>query len=204
MGLLSFAQKIHQWNPDMDISANDEMAFRLACSHGHWEVAQWLLTVNPDLNLSANNNDAFYWACKYGHLEVVKGLFPLLNKYKINKNNMEPWFLVACEEGHHVEVAKWLLHENPELDITTDDDEAFHHACEEGHRLMATWLVSLRPNRYTLNVQQGKKLVYQIYKTQAFFNSSTNSSSWIDYDEQCKKEKEKETIQKVFSNNQKM
>ncbi len=89
--------------PNIDISAYNEFAFRYACTNGHIEVAQWLLSVNPDINISAYHDYAFRFACRYEHLEValwLQSLKPYL--YVINITNG----IIKCDVRHKEE-AKW-------------------------------------------------------------------------------------------------
>jgi hypothetical protein len=41
------AQWLFQIKPTIDISAENEFAFRHACYYGHLQVAQWLVLLNP-------------------------------------------------------------------------------------------------------------------------------------------------------------
>ena len=58
-GNLKLAQQLLQNNPNIDISYQNEYAFRMACQTGQLHVAQWLLKVKPTINISAWNEDAF-------------------------------------------------------------------------------------------------------------------------------------------------
>lgn len=58
----------------------------------------------------------------------------------------------ACEKGH-IQIAKWLLSENPEIDISVGNDYAFRASCENGRLDVAEWLCSLKPDRYHLETQ---------------------------------------------------
>ena len=59
-----------QYKVHIDISADNEYAFRWACENGHLELAQWLYLIKPTIDISANNEHTFHWACqneKYVH-----------------------------------------------------------------------------------------------------------------------------------------
>jgi ankyrin repeat protein len=96
-GNLKLAKFLLEVKPTIDVFANDECAFcmacqnglleiidneevfRWACEEGYLEVAKWLLEVNPDIDISAKDDLAFRTACEEGHLEVAKwlqSLFP--------------------------------------------------------------------------------------------------------------------------------
>ena len=65
-GQLDKVKELYNLYPNnINISANEEKAFRLACKYGHLDIAKWLLEVKPDINISANVEKAFRHACKY-------------------------------------------------------------------------------------------------------------------------------------------
>jgi hypothetical protein len=74
----------------LDISAEDEEAFRWACYHGHLRLARWLYRIKPSINISANDEWAFQMACYKGHLRVAQWIRSLNsihnNNNKINKS----------------------------------------------------------------------------------------------------------------------
>lgn len=80
-GKLAEAQEYFRLNPDIDISLNNEAAFRYACGNGHLDVAKWLLQIKPDIDISAYSNFAFVQACTNGYLEVAEWLQTLNPKY---------------------------------------------------------------------------------------------------------------------------
>ena len=49
-------------------------------------------------------------------------------------------FLEACRKGQ-LDQAKRIAQENPDLEIHTNEDEAFRWACSKGHLEVAQWLV---------------------------------------------------------------
>jgi hypothetical protein len=54
-GKLEELKRFFNDNPTIDISAENEDAFRWACYGGHLEVAKWLLEVNPDIDISSRD-----------------------------------------------------------------------------------------------------------------------------------------------------
>jgi len=61
-GHLFIAQWLWEIKPDIDISAENEHAFRYACDNGHLSVAQWLWETKPDIYISASKH-AFCLDC---------------------------------------------------------------------------------------------------------------------------------------------
>jgi len=55
-GYLEEAKLLFQLNPTIDISADDEDAFRFACKSGNLELVKWLLEVKPDIDISIEND----------------------------------------------------------------------------------------------------------------------------------------------------
>jgi hypothetical protein len=82
-------------------------------------------------------------------LSTAQWLFEV--KYDLNLDHYKEAFLSACERGH-LEVAQWLLHVNPDIDISTNDDEVFRSVCKGGHLSTAQWFVKIKPNRYFIKV----------------------------------------------------
>ena len=62
-------------NPDIDLSYNEEEAFRVACEAGEIEVIRQLRIWNHNMNIGAQNYLGFCIAICYGHEEVIKQLF---------------------------------------------------------------------------------------------------------------------------------
>ena len=77
-GDLIWLQQLLKLNPEINISAINDEAFRYTCANGHLHVAQWLLQVSKergqDIDISANNDFAFRWAYNEGHYHIVKWL----------------------------------------------------------------------------------------------------------------------------------
>ena len=71
-GQLDMAKWLLQIKPDIDISTNNDYAFRWVCYKGYLDIAKWLLQIKPDINISAEDEFAFRWACLEGHIHIVK------------------------------------------------------------------------------------------------------------------------------------
>jgi hypothetical protein len=76
-GHLELAMHLKNKYPKINISIDDEFAFRYACTNGHLDVAKWLYEVKPDINVSANNEHAYRYACYYKHNAVIKWLIEI-------------------------------------------------------------------------------------------------------------------------------
>ena len=65
-----------------------ELAFRCACSYGHFETAKWLYGIsqtdgNDKINIYANSDQAFQWACQDDYLETVRWLCTISSKFNL-------------------------------------------------------------------------------------------------------------------------
>lgn len=80
-GRLADAKHLFQSDNTIDISADHEYAFSLACENGYLDVAKWLYSVKPSINISEST---FRYACYNNNLEVARWLLSLCpNKYEI-------------------------------------------------------------------------------------------------------------------------
>jgi len=140
-GHLAVAQWLYQIKPAIDISAQNEYAFRKACFYGHLAVAQWLYQIKPTIDISAQNEEAFRYACGLGHLDIAQWLYQIKPTIDISAKN-EYAFRCACRNGH-LEVAQWLYQIKPTIDISAEDEYAFRWACEYGYLDLAQWLQTL-------------------------------------------------------------
>jgi len=146
-------------NAEIDISANNEQAFRWACTNGHLEVAKWLWEIKPTIDITADDGYAFRGACTSCHVEVIKWLYKLYSENTniiITRISMDIIlaFMSACRKGH-LEILKWILIEAPyrkenfydknyvddHLKDYISDDGAFRIACDYGRLEVAKWVV---------------------------------------------------------------
>lgn len=131
---------------DIDISKDNEYAFRWACCNGHLDVAQylWSLWKFPAINLSAYSDAAFVSSCRNGHLKVAKWLFSLY-KFYVSNSMCKHAFVSSCKNGH-LHIIEWLLNVKPNINISANDEYAFISACENGHLSVAKYLLKMSPN----------------------------------------------------------
>ena len=88
-GHLEDAQHILEVYPTIDISDNNEYAFRIACCCDHLQIAQWLYEMKPTLDISADDESAFQFACQNGHLEVAQWLYQVKPTINISALNIQ-------------------------------------------------------------------------------------------------------------------
>lgn len=135
-GHLTEARRIHSSSPDIDISANDEIAFRRASANGHWDVVDWLIGMNADIYKAA-----FLNACRFGHTKTAKAI-----QTRFPDVNLEEAFCSAVLNGH-VKIVKWIL-TKADMNISAKDDYAFRWAIFKGHNEIVELLLSLKADIY--------------------------------------------------------
>jgi hypothetical protein len=111
-GHLEEAIKLLEINSNIDISANDDIAFGLSCSHGHLKVAQWLFAVKPTIDISAVNEYPFRAACVGGYLDVAKWLLEIKPTINISAGGNFAFINVCFQEKY--DIARWLADLFPE------------------------------------------------------------------------------------------
>lgn len=165
-GELEVVKRLLQIKPYIDISYDNENAFRTACTNGHLEIAQLLLQIKPNIDISAENNFSFVRACYYNHLEVAQWLIQIKPDIDISVKN-DFTFSRACANGK-LEIAKWLLSIKPNIDIFAEDSYAFNLACINGHLEVAQWLEKICPDNFKIlsvstdNTEIGRGSIYNI------------------------------------------
>lgn len=102
-GYLIDAINFLQVNPHINISAENESAFRYACFNENLDVAKWLLEIKPTINISAENEEAFRWACIFRNLAMAQWLQSVKpNLYVINDDengNYSDYYIRTEEEA---------------------------------------------------------------------------------------------------------
>jgi hypothetical protein len=103
------AKWIYEIKPDINISTNDDMPFRCACTRG-LEFAKWLYERKPDINISAQNEEAFRNACEFGHLDLAQWLYQI--KPDINISADDDYALRCASDGDtggDPAIMEWIL-----------------------------------------------------------------------------------------------
>jgi hypothetical protein len=67
-GDLINAKKYFEENPNINIHAWNDEAFRMSCCFGQLEVAKWLWKINQNINIHAEDEEVFRLSCEKGHL----------------------------------------------------------------------------------------------------------------------------------------
>lgn len=87
----------------------------------------------------------FIRLCEIGELEEAQLLYEENLDLNISASQLSIALEFACINGH-IDIAKWLLDINPNLDI----GNAFKWSCKTGWLHVAQWIESLDPTLYTI------------------------------------------------------
>jgi len=121
-GNLEMYKKIYE-KTNFDINKNLNYFFKVACSNGHLNLAQWLLTLNINSDIHYDKNLFFKLACSNGHLHIAKWLYSINENIDIRIYN-DTCFKSACYYNY-IEIIKWLaeLCSDYKLEITDKDNK---------------------------------------------------------------------------------
>lgn len=88
--------------------------------------------------------DRFFQACRQGNLLYAQELYISQQSEEVRRTwvhfDDDAPFRWACANGH-LEVAKWLIQNHPDIDHKTLNEWAFLKACSFGHSHVVKWLV---------------------------------------------------------------
>lgn len=122
-----------------------------ACENGHIQVAQWLLEINVINFTFQDLFIAFKKACCYQHNNIAQWIYELNSEIITNANHL--WqldeILSNCTRQGNLSLMQWLLHTNPLLNVSGNEDMNFVYACTNGRYEMAVWLLQYKP---TINI----------------------------------------------------
>jgi hypothetical protein len=80
---LKFMKWLYGINPNINISKNNDYAFRIFCNIGNTKFIKWLLKKKPTINIFANDdlNIPFINPYKFNNYKLLKYLIQLNTKY---------------------------------------------------------------------------------------------------------------------------
>jgi len=142
--------EISKWllkiKPDIDISRNEEKAFRNACTFGKLNIAKWLLEIKPDINIVILNNFAFVFSCIENHIEVVQWLLQIKPDIYESYHN-ESIFRECCKWGN-LDILKLLYEKIPisVIDNSVNFNLCFYIACKYIRNDIIHWLLEKKPD----------------------------------------------------------
>ena len=155
----------------IEISANNEEAFKLACASGNVNMVKMLLHHNIHIDISNNEEEAMKRACKYGNLLVVKFLHKIKPSIDLSIHQDE-MFYSSCINGK-INIVKWLYHHRGN---NIHPDAILKHgligACKNGHLEVAKWLYNTFDN-VDLTIDSDASFI------EAAKNSKINVCQWI-------------------------
>ena len=114
--------------PFVDLSKQENWAFRAACRIGNLEDVSYLLK-DPRVDPSAVDNYALCYASHYGHVAVVDRL---LQDPRIDPTDVDNTAIRNASACGHIEVVARLL-QDPRVDPTALDNDAIRIAHQHGH-----------------------------------------------------------------------
>ena len=148
----------------IDIHANEEAGFRMACLKGHYIIVEYLINLYKNdnmytkINIHANYEEGFISACEKGHLHIVKYLINLDKDYK--KIHIESGFRWACIRGH-IHIVKYLVNlykirqsQNADycnqgcININLRDEFGYRWLCNHEHTHLVKYFLSIGNNMF--------------------------------------------------------
>lgn len=178
--------KLCKWlysiNKNINISAQNENAFINACKLNNINRVKWLLSIKPDINISINNNIAFFIACHY-NIDIAKYIYSIKPDITLSFK----YFKNACLQNN-IDLVKWFLDINPNIDITCENDICFKFVCNNGYYPIALLLSNIIPTRYIINNHNLDNIDYKIIKLLNVKKTkciNINSECPICYNKEC-------------------
>ena len=125
-GNLEKLKKLYNSVPDLNISDDDEHAFRLASRKNHIHIMKQLLEWKPNIDISANSEEVLINCCHYGYSEMLLYLKEIKPTIKININN-EYAFRTVAARGY-LDIMKILYEWNSKINILAENNESFRQS----------------------------------------------------------------------------
>lgn len=178
------------------------------CVYGHRDVVYHIVTLYPHIRLYPHT---FEETCLRNEIEVAECLFQYKQKYlssrriilniiyrictETNYINMLEWlsnvihsvqlndfFYPSCYNPISLEIAKYIFQQTP-IDLMARDHFLFHSAIRKQLIPLAQWIVSLRPDIYSITIHKNKINSYHIEKYYTLIYCS--GVAYTQYDETC-------------------
>ena len=144
---LEFIKWLFELKPSINTTENNEIMFIYSCQNGNFNIAEYIYTnISKKVVIKYEIiEQGFFELCQYGHLEIAKWLFtkaPSLYLSKVFKYCVQESIIEALEYSIYytnilqrkttnevvkncnydtlLDVAKWLIEINPDIDIDFD------------------------------------------------------------------------------------
>jgi len=186
-------------NNTINISANQDDAFQIACYQGHIHVAKWLLDIKHDIGFSRFVENVFKEACLGEPLiDVAKWLISIESTADVNTIrkyvNYKKLFKYACK--HKFELAQFLFNTKTEVRNYAFHNKPFLAAFSNYQLDVASWLASIQqPTSTHVNkcddiVNMFKKIIFieliktgNLEKIQDFYSLNTSLNISVNNEE---------------------
>jgi len=160
--------RIRWWghNPLDDIIGYDSLI--VSCNKGDLLLFKWLL--RQYTQYAFDINQAFDTACLYGYIDMAKWI----KEYWTNvpqQTTLDMAVSNACIKGK-LDLLVWLCSfKNPIPNIRKNDDAAFRYACENGHLIIAIWLI----HHFPIDIQAKSNYAFRY----ACANGHMDVAQWL-------------------------
>lgn len=139
--------------------------FLTACNEDNLEKAQQLLQLYPDIDISANNEEIFKQSCQC-EINKFTEIWETFNETQANNVRKEQWhngtqvitvsyykkekkdktLMMREHVDAQFKTAKWLLENNPNINISNDNYSMWKNICVHSHFNFAKWIFELKPD----------------------------------------------------------
>lgn len=131
--------------PSVDVSASENMAFRLAAAAGHLHIVDMLLTL-PEVNPHDSNNYALRRAAARGHFSIVDRILSL-STFDMDRAVIDEALILAAKHNH-TDVVERLVRAGGS--VSEENALALRLACAGGHIDVVKDLLSI--GKFTMAV----------------------------------------------------
>ena len=112
-GSIELLKQLIKAYPDIDIHADQDSAFSLACEYNHFDFVKWLYYNYPMIDVSADDEYALTWALCLQNVEIYEWLYSIKPDIKPEvKNN---WLFNFLCMNDLTEQINWLFEKFPYL-----------------------------------------------------------------------------------------